>query len=124
MTRTQWNVTLFSATSRTDEHRLERMTEQTCETCWLSVDIEGRPERGSSILNWNSAILEPFVSVVCLGPMVSLSKACFNIYKVSVKVFPILTQKFNTHSLFMEMSFSKKKKKLPNVLHMHSLKDA
>jgi hypothetical protein len=77
----------------------------------------------------NSLIIEKsYFSVwemyVCVRPMDSLPKACFNISKVSVKVFPSLTQNL-THILAAHgiLSFCKTKK-LPNAPNTHSLKDA
>jgi hypothetical protein len=100
-----------SATSRAVKRRLERMTERTCATCWSSVDGEGRPERGSSSNEIRPSLNLLYQWYVCVRPMDSLPKACFNIFKVSVKVFPSLTQEL-THTLAVHgnLSFSKMEK--------------
>jgi hypothetical protein len=55
------------------------------------------PERGSSSIEIRPSLNLLYQSYVCVRPMDSLSKACFNISKVSVKVFPSLTQNL-THA--------------------------
>jgi len=91
---TVFEILTSSATSRTVKRRFEQMTSRYFATLSSVLDVDGRPERGSSSTEVQPPLKRYHHSYVWVLPITSSLNAIFNISNVSVADFPIFTQNF------------------------------
>jgi len=106
-------------TSRTVRQWFWRITSSTFSTWSLSVDVEGRPDFGSSLMDVLPDLKCWYHSWHCIWLKQSSPYACCNIWKVSINVFPNLKQ--NLTQMLRDPSFFNLQK-MTEVLNIHSFK--
>jgi len=87
-----------SATSRTVKQQFPRITARTLSTWWLFVDVEGRPDLGSSLTDILPSLKCWNPSKHCNRLIQSSPYAWLSNWNVSVKFLSSLHQNTHTHT--------------------------
>ena len=103
-----------SAVSLIVKRRFWRIKSRTASMWTSSVDMEGRPLRGSSSIDILPVLKLLYHSKHCVRLIHSSQKACWSIFHVSVAVFRTLKQNFtHTHCSSKSFIFTAQKNRKP-----------